>query len=204
MQMAKFNFNWFDIALVLFLVAGAFRGRKRGMSQEVIPLFKWITLVAVSGLFYRPVAEFISKKSYFSLLSASCAAYLGIALVVTIVFLLISRQLGGKVVGSDMFGKSEYYLGILSGMARFACILIFGLALLNARHYTQKEIEDRNRFVMQNYSNDFFPALSQVQDQVFRESFFGPMIHSRLSVVLIKPEPAQAKPIPRKQLDLPA
>ena len=42
--MAKFQFNWFDIALVIFLVIGAFRGRKRGMSQEVIPLFKWITI----------------------------------------------------------------------------------------------------------------------------------------------------------------
>ena len=201
--MAKFHFNWFDIALVLVLVVGAFRGRKRGMSQEVIPLFKWITLVAVCGLLYRPVAEFISNQSYFSLLAASYTAYLGMALLIAIVFMLISKQLGGKVVGSDMFGKSEYYLGIVSGMVRFACILIFGLSLLNARYYTDKEIDERNRFVMQNYSNDFFPAMFQVQDQVFRSSFTGPMIHSQLSFVLIKPEPAKAKPIKRKELDLP-
>lgn len=201
--MAKFQFNWFDIALVIFLVIGAFRGRKRGMSQEVIPLFKWITIIAVCGLFYRPVAELISKESYFTLLSASYTAYLGMALLIAMTFLVISKQLGGKVVGSDMFGKSEYYLGIFSGVVRFACYLIFGLSLLGARHFTQKEIDERNRFVMQNYSNDFFPALFQVQDEVFRESFVGPMVKSQLSFMLIKPEAAQEKAIQRKQLDLP-
>jgi len=201
--MAKFHFNWFDVALVLLLVLGAFRGRKRGMSQEMIPLFKWITLVAVCGLFYRPIAELISENTYFSMLAASYAAYLGLALLIAISFMVISKQLGGKVVGSDMFGKSEYYLGIVSGMARFACVIIFGLSLLNARYYTDKEIDERNRYVMQNYSNDFFPAMFQVQDQVFRHSFTGPMIHSQLSIVLIKPEPAKAKPIKRKELDLP-
>jgi uncharacterized membrane protein required for colicin V production len=201
--MAKFQFNWFDIALVLFLVLGAFRGRKRGMSQELLPLMKWLALVAVCGFLYQPVAEMISSSTVSSLLSASYAAYLGLALVVTLVFVLISRQLGGKIVGSDMFGKSEYYLGILSGMVRFACILIFGLSLLNARSFTQKEIDARNRYVQQNYSNDFFPALFQVQDQVFRESLAGPVIHSQLGCVMIKPVPAESKPLKRKELDLP-
>jgi uncharacterized membrane protein required for colicin V production len=201
--MAKFHFNWFDIALVLFLVAGAFRGRKRGMSQELLPLLKWVTVVAVCGFFYLPVAEMISQSTVASLLSASYMAYLGMALLVVLVFMLISSQLGGKIVGSDMFGKSEYYLGILSGMVRFACILVFGLSLLNARSFTQKEIDARNRYVQYNYSNDFFPALFQVQDQVFRESLAGPMIHSQLGCVLIQPVPAETKPIKRKELDLP-
>jgi len=201
--MAKFNFNWFDTALVLFLVAGAFRGRKRGMSQELLPLLMWVTLVAVCGFFYRPVAEMIASETVASLLSASYMAYLGMALVVAIVFAIINRQLGGKIVGSDMFGKSEYYLGIISGMVRFACIVLFGLSLLNARSFTQKEIDARNRFVQQNYSNDFFPSLFQVQDQIFKESFAGPMIHSQLGCVLIDPVAAESKPLKRKELDLP-
>jgi len=203
MDMAKLHINWFDLAIVLLLVAGAFRGRKRGMSQEVLPLLNWIAVVTLCGLFYHPVAEMIANATVFTMLSASYAAYLGIAAFVMILFAIIKRQLGGKIVGSDMFGNSEYYLGIFSGMVRFACILIFALALLNARSYSQKEIQERNLFVMQNYSNDFFPAWFQVQDQVFRESFAGPVIHSQLGFVLIKPVEAESKPIKRKELNLP-
>ena len=201
--MANFQFNWFDVALVGVLVLGAFRGRKRGMSQELIPLIKWITLVLVCGFLYRPVAEIIASNTVFSMLTASITAYLGLALVTLIIFALVSRQLGGKIVGSDVFGKSEYYLGIMSGMVRFACILLFGLSLLNARFYTQEEIDARNRYVQKNYDNDFFPALFQVQDQVFRDSFAGQVIHEQLSFILIEPVKAQAKPIKRKELDLP-
>lgn len=201
--MGNLHFNWFDVALAAILVAGAFRGRKRGMSQELIPLIKWITLVFTCGLLYHPVAEMIADNTVFSMLTASITAYLGLALVVAVIFAIISRQLGGKIVGSDVFGKSEYYLGIASGMIRFACILVFGLSLLNARYYTQDEIDARNRFVQQNYDNDFFPALFQVQDLVFRESLAGPVIQKQLSFILIEPMKAQSKPIKRKELDLP-
>jgi len=201
--MANIHFNWFDLALVAVLVLGAFRGRKRGMSQELIPLLKWITLVLVCGLLYRPVAVVIADATVFSMLTASFTAYLGLALIVAMIFALVKHQLGGKIIGSDAFGKSEYYLGILSGMFRFACILVFGLSLLGARFYTQDEIDSRNRFVQKNYDNDFFPALFQVQDSVFKESFAGPVIQQQLSFMLIEPVKAEAKPIKRKELNLP-
>jgi len=201
--MANIHFNWFDLALVGVLVLGAFRGRKRGMSQELIPLLKWVSLVLVCGLLYRPVAVVIADATVFSMLTASFTAYLGLALTVAIIFALVGRQLGGKIIGSDAFGKSEYYLGILSGMVRFACMLIFGLSLLGARFYTQEEIDSRNRFVQKNYDNDFFPALFQVQDAVFKQSFVGPVIQQQLSFMLIQPVKAEAKPIKRKEFNLP-
>lgn len=201
--MANFQFNWFDLVLVALLVVGAFRGRKRGMSQELLPLIKWLTLVFVCGFLYRPVAAFISSMMTISTLMASITAYLGLALVTAALFALITRQLGGKIIGSDVFGKSEYYLGILSGMVRFACVILFGLSLLNARYYTQEEIDDRNRMVKKNYDNDFFPAVFQVQDQVFRGSFAGPVIREQLSFILIEPTKAQPKPLKRGNFNLP-
>ena len=195
--------NWFDVLVVILLLAGAFHGRKRGMSQELIPLLKWISVVLVCGFFYLPVAEMISQATVFSLLTASFTAYLGLALVVFIAFAVINRQLGGKIIGSDTFGRSEYYLGILSGMARFVCMLIVGLALLNARLYTQAEIDERNQFVKRNYDNDFFPALFQIQDQVFKTSLSGPVIRENVSSLLIKPVKGESKTFKRKELDLP-
>jgi uncharacterized membrane protein required for colicin V production len=196
-------FNWFDILIVIVLVAGAFRGRKRGMSQELIPVLKWIAILLVSGLLYAPLADLITGGTVFTRLSSAIAAYLGLAVVVALVFALINRQLGGKIVGSDAFGGAEYYLGIVAGMIRFACILLFGLSLLNARQYTSAEINAHNQFVKQNFDHDFFPPLFQLQDQVFKYSLAGPVIANNLTPLLIKPTPAEQKGLKRKELDLP-
>ena len=202
--MGTMPFNWFDVFVVIFLTVGAFRGRKRGMSQELMPLLKWITLAAVCGFCYQPIATEMANGNMFSLLSASFTAYLGLALIIAIIFAVLSRQFGGKIIGSDTFGGSEYYLGIFSGIIRFACMLIFGLALLNARLYPQAEIDARNKYVQQNFDNDFFPALFQVQDGVFKASFTGPVIHKNLDFLLIKPALPESKPIKRKEFNLPA
>lgn len=202
--MGTLPFNWFDVFVVIFLGVGAFVGRKRGMSQEVLPLLKWITLAAVCGFCYQPIAVEIANATMFSLLAASIAAYLGLALVIIAVFALISRQLGGKIIGSDAFGASEYYLGIFSGVLRFTCILIFGLALLNARLFSQVEIAERNKYMQQNFDADFFPALYQVQDNVFKESITGPVIHKNLDFLLIKPAFPEVKPMRPKDINLPA
>jgi len=199
--MGTMPFNWFDVFVVIFLIVGAFRGRKRGMSQELLPLLKWITLAAVCGFCYQPIATEISGSSMFDLFSASLASYLGLALVVAIVFALVGRSLGGKIIGSDAFGGAEYYLGIMSGIVRFACMLIFGLALLNARLFSQAEITERNQFVKQNFDADFFPSLFQVQDNVFKESLSGPVIQKNLDFLLIKPAFPESKPIKRKEVN---
>jgi uncharacterized membrane protein required for colicin V production len=199
--MGTMPFNWFDVFVVIFLVVGAFRGRKRGMSQEVLPLLKWITLAAVCGFCYQPIATEISGGSMFNLFSASLASYLGLALIITIFFALVGRSLGGKIIGSDAFGGAEYYLGIFSGIVRFACMLIFGLALLNARLFSQVEITERNQFVKQNFDADFFPSLFQVQDNVFKESLSGPVIQKNLDFLLIKPAFPESKPIKRKEVN---
>lgn len=201
--MGKMPFNWFDMFVVIFLIVGAFRGRKRGMSQELMPLLKWITLAAVCGFCYQPIATEIASGSMFSLLSASFTAYLGLAMIVAIIFTVLNRHFGGKIVGSDVFGGAEYYLGIFSGVLRFACILIFGLALLNARLVTSVEIADHNRFVQQNFDHEFFPPLSQIQEQVFKESVSGPVIQKNLDFLLIKPAASESKPIKRKEFNLP-
>ena len=203
--MGKIPVNWFDLAVVAILIIGALRGRKRGMSQELLPLLKWITIVIVCGFFYKPVAVFISGFStMFSEWLSVVVAYLGLAFVVFVLFSLISRSLGGKIIGSDVFGGAEYYLGIGSGILRWACMLIFGLALLNSRFYTQQEIADRTAFVKHNYDSDFFPAIYQIQDYCFRNSMSGPVVQKGLSCVLIEPANGQGKALERKKdFDLP-
>ena len=43
-------FNWFDFVVLIVLGIGVFRGRQRGMSEELLGLFEWLTIVVVSAL----------------------------------------------------------------------------------------------------------------------------------------------------------
>ena len=70
---------------------------------------------------------------------------------------------------------------MIAGIIRFACILLFFLALLNAPYYSAAEIAAtkayNNRWYgggMKEFSGDFFPSLQQVQAGVFVNSISGP------------------------------
>ena len=51
--------NWFDAVVLGMLIIGFFRGRKRGMSKELLPLLKWVSLVLVCGFWYQMAAELL-------------------------------------------------------------------------------------------------------------------------------------------------
>src|SRR5262249_38659054 len=124
------SFNVFDVALSVILVLGILRGRKQGMSQELMSLMKWLAIVIGCALVYEPVGSWLAQSSPFSLLASFMMVYITLALVILGVFALVKHRLGDKLVGSDIFGRSEYYLGMVSGLVRFSCILLAGLALL--------------------------------------------------------------------------
>ena len=45
----QLSFHWFDVAIVLVLAFGFWRGRKRGMSREALPTAFWL-LAGLMGL----------------------------------------------------------------------------------------------------------------------------------------------------------
>jgi hypothetical protein len=180
----KMPVNWFDLVILITLLVGVQRGRKRGMSEELMTLLRWVTLVTVGGMLYLSIGKMIEAQTMFSHLSAYLIAYLSLALCVAVIFSLLKRAIGGKLVGSDVFGQGEYYLAMPAGMIRFACMLIFGLALLNARLYSQAEIKAWDAYQKDVYGSSFFPTLNVVQRQVFEDSFTGPYIRQYLGFLL--------------------
>jgi uncharacterized membrane protein required for colicin V production len=72
--------NLFDVALVAILVAGVLRGRKNGMSEELLGLLKWVTIVALCALVYQPIGSWLADSSPFSHLSSYVMAYFAVAL----------------------------------------------------------------------------------------------------------------------------
>ncbi len=196
-------FNWFDVVVLAVLVFGLMRGRKRGMSEELISVLMWLTIAIGCAFLYGPLGSMISQGTVFNELDGYRIAYLGCALIIGASFAGIKRAIGGKLVGSDVFGRSEFYLGMVAGMVRFFCVLIVVLALLNSRQYNSVDIKSEIDTQKENYGSTFFPTLYSVQAQVFEKSFAGPMIRQNLGVLLIKPTAPVHKEIKRKEIAYP-
>ena len=197
------SFNWFDMVVVVVLGFGLFRGRRNGMSKELIPLIEWLVLVSVSGLGCPMLAGVLSSflpNNFWD----SFAAYLTLAVVVFVIFAMIKHGVGDKLVKSDFFKGAEYYLGMMAGLVRYACMLLFVLALLNARVYTPAEIMRQTIADQKNFGGgsgsgfqgNFFPHLFTVQAGVFKESFAGSHVKTNAAMLLINVGPSGGSTAP--------
>ena len=196
------SFNWFDVAILLVLVFGFWRGRKRGMSREALPTAFWIVAVTAAGFGYQPLGDLVQSTGYIKKIfgndvnertMAYVICYLFIFMVAFTIYSMLAKVFREKVSGSNAFGSGEYYLGIISGMIRYACITIFFLALLNAPYYSLADIMAKkaynNRWYgggLKDYSGDYFPSVSEIQQSVFKTSMSGPAIQSNLGALLIQ------------------
>ena len=191
--------NWFDVLVLVLLLVGWHRGRKRGMSVECVTMLNWVVVVLAAALVYQPMGDYLITLMPVSKLFAYIVCYLLVAGLVAGMFVLVKRSIGGKLAGSDTFGRAEYYLAMPAGVVRFTCILIAGLALLNARLYRQDEVKSMHNFQMDNYGSDFFLTPETVQAQVFQKSFLGPQIKKHLSFLLIAPTQPESRGLRRAE-----
>ena len=186
--MDKIILSWVDFAVVGLLFVGLWRGRKRGMSEELLDIIKWALIVVLAGLGYQPFAQLLlSFTTVFSPLSMYVASYMALALIITIIFSIIRKHAGAKLIGSDVFGSAEYYLGMLAGVFRYACIIIVGMSFLHAPLYTAEQIKAKIKYQEYNFGTTFFPSVPEFQRQVFKASMAGKFVDEYLQVVLITP-----------------
>jgi len=195
--------NLFDFVLVAVLVIGVVRGRKNGMSEELLSLLKWLTILFMGAIVYEPAGKILAGTGPFSLLSSFVMVYVVSALLVLGVFAVIKRGLGGKLLGSDIFGKAEYYLGMGSGLVRVSCMLLTALALLNARYFSPAEVKAMEAFQNDVYGSNFFPGLHSLQSSVFERSLLGPWIKNNLSFFLIKSTEPDTTKFKQKEFQMP-
>lgn len=186
--------NWFDLFVLIMLAVGYVRGKKRGMSQEFLTVLKWVALMLLAAIAYQPLGLWLDSVLHLGKLWAYLLAYVGTALLVLLVFVVINRTVGARWKGTDTFGKAEFYLAIPAGMLRFACIVVVLAALLNARYYPTAEVKASRKYDLDNYGSTFFPRLYSVQDDVFLHSFTGRQLKTHLGFLLIEPTPALAGP----------
>src|ERR1039458_3959010 len=87
----KLPVNWFDGGVLALLIAGVFRGRKNGMTKEVLPLLKWVSLVLVCGFWYQPVGQLLMNTAGLGRSSGYIFGYLLLAFAVWLLFLALKR-----------------------------------------------------------------------------------------------------------------
>ena len=197
MGLSTFTISWFDFAAVAFILFGITRGRKRGMSEELLDVLKWIGILVAAAFCHFPIAIFMVESSVFSLLSCSIAAYTLIILCGLLFASFIKRQIGDKLIGSDVFGSCEYYFGMAAGGFRYFCILLVFLAFLNARLYTPQEIQARVTYQQTNFGSDIFPTFPSFQQEVFTRSLVGTTTRAFLNPVLIQPTAPEDRALSR-------
>jgi uncharacterized membrane protein required for colicin V production len=204
MSLEQLPINLFDLVVIVVLALGIFRGRKHGMSEELLSLATWLAILFGCAALYQPGGELLTQfTSIFGRLSSYLIAYVAGALLFCVLFAGIKRILGGKLLGSDIFGRSEYYLGMASGLVRFSCILLAALALLNARYFSPTEVKAREKYDNDVYGSSFFPTLHSVQSTVFDRSLTGPWIKENLGFLLIKPTEPEHKEFHQKEFAYP-
>ncbi len=196
--------NWFDIFVLVLLVVGIFHGRKRGMSLELLPLLKLLVIIVLGSQIYLPISGKITEWTNGTMsgaLSAVCS-YVLFALLVHMVFTRIKTAVGEKLVGSDLFGGMEYYFGMLAGMLRFACYILIGMAILNAKPINYDKEKSYRKTEKDNLGNITFPTYTSVQIDVFERSQVGKVSKLHVNHLLIKPngEPSKkTEPIARRR-----
>jgi uncharacterized membrane protein required for colicin V production len=181
------SYGYFDGVVVVWLLIGLFRGRKRGMTQELLPTLQWLAIVILAGLFYLPfsAAIFQNTSGAFNHLWSNVTAYVLIAFGINLFFIWIKQAIGEKLTGSDSFGRNEYYLGMVAGLLRFACMIVVLCALMHSRVYTQAELAETEKMQKKSFEDIRFPTYGSIQHAVLAESYTGRLIQANLYRFLI-------------------
>src|SRR5271170_8302266 len=108
MASSDLSYNWFDITVIILLGLGFFRGRKNGMSRELLPTLQWVALVLVCGLGYSLVAQLFRNATSLDQLTSDVLAYLLLASVVWVLTSIPKHKFADRLAVSNFFGASEF------------------------------------------------------------------------------------------------
>src|SRR4051812_48068616 len=121
-MLKELNMSVFDGFFIVFLAVGILRGRKRGISEELLDVIQWIGVIIGAALAYPGIGALLINYAKFPPLLANVMAYIFAAGAIVFLFKNLKRGVGEKLVQGDAFGRFEFYLGMLAGMVRFFCI----------------------------------------------------------------------------------
>jgi hypothetical protein len=196
----KFNgsaipISWVDFVTLLVVCIGFVRGRKRGLSEELLDTMQWITIVVAAAFFYHQLGDAMNQRPVLSPVTYYLLSYIMIGMAISVVFMFFKKRFGQKLVESDIFGRFEFYGGMAAGSLRWLCMYFALLSILHAPQYSEEELADRRRRVEYNFGSDFFPSIDKIQAEVFNVSYTGQGAQKYLARFLIDPTSSDAAPL---------
>lgn len=167
-------FSWFDILVLMVMLAGFVRGRKRGLSGELLSLMKWLAVIVLGNLYYEPLGDWLADHAQVTHNYANICVYVTIILGVWLAGALVKQTTRGKLIRKDSFGRLEKPLGMIAGATRYLCGIFIGIVILNTVVYKPKEIAG---------------PVARLQQQIVYNSATGLFVREHLSMTLIEPVP---------------
>src|SRR4051812_32596464 len=95
--------SWVDFITLIILGIGFVRGRKRGLSEELLDTTQWLLIVVVGAFLYHTLAGLVRQGPVLSVATCCIISYIVIALLLKILFSFFKRHFGQKLVESDIF-----------------------------------------------------------------------------------------------------
>src|SRR4051812_9456203 len=68
-SVGKLQISWVDFLTIIVLLIGIVRGRKRGLSEEMLDTIQWVLIIVAGGFLYKGLGKALSVKPIFSQLT---------------------------------------------------------------------------------------------------------------------------------------
>jgi uncharacterized membrane protein required for colicin V production len=170
------DYNWFDGVVFALLAIGFFWGRLQGMSHQLLGVCQWVATFVLCGKLYLYPGGLLVRWVNFQPGYAYVFSYLMLALGIKIIFVMIQRAVGKKLMASDIFGRMEYPLGVIACQVRLVSMMLVFLALLNAKYVSQEEMENAERNQRETWGVLTMRVLGSFKDRVFQGSLTGRLV----------------------------
>lgn len=180
------EFGLFDMLLLLAVGLGIWRGKVRGISEELLDMLQWVVFVVAAGFLYSYLGDLLVKVGL-QQLTANIGGYVLIAIVVFILFGFIRDSVGTKLVDSDFAGSWEYRLGAVAGAIRFFCIYVAALSLLSSRYFDAATVAAERKYQEKEVGIVLVPTWGMAQRMALYDNMTGPYLRTYLSYVLMRP-----------------
>lgn len=187
------NISPFDLFFLVVVALGIWRGKKRGISEELLDVLMWLAIVIGGALGYPFVGGALVTYTKVPIMWGNILGYCIVAAVVFFIFNSIKRAVGAKLVESDAFGRFEYFLGMLAGAIRFSCIVLFLISILHAKYTTPAERAAQKKMQQDNFGSITLPTLESLQETIFFESMVGSFFEKNIRWIMIEPVPPRGK-----------
>ncbi|MCX8108184.1 MAG: CvpA family protein [Verrucomicrobiae bacterium] len=183
------SLNWFDGVALVLLVMIAWAGYRHGAAEELLPTVQWWTIVYTAARTHVPLGFMLNRSSGVNLASCYVAVYLCETAVITLVFVWLRSVLGGRIAAAQLFGKADAALGFILGIGKWAGILTFLVAVLNAY-----DMSPRRKWLQQHGDEPTFEALAiaiseRIHRDIVLDSVSGRLLRQKVPWLLATPAP---------------